>query len=200
MKVLVVNCLDWIGFHLVNQLLEKGYKVDGLHTLVSKKREHLSMFLGRNSSFLLMKSIEMIEYDVCFIIGAYEEIEEIKSKHLIHMKHEPIDQIGTGTRLEIQMPLLFGEWMPMNNGGMYDNGTYIPFESKDFLSEVVYINDFTKNLLQWITAIRDQSNTKEIAKISFENMPSPQEYTYIKNKLQIVLTHYEQFKDYYCLK
>lgn len=199
MSFLVTNCYDWVGFHIVNQLLENGYEVDGINNS-SNDPSHLAMFLGRNSSFTLTTKEKMSEYDFTFVIKKCSFIDEIKSKLLVEINIIKQSKKMDENFLFIKQPLLFGEWMPMNNKGMYYNKNYILFNSSKFQTEAIYIKDFIHALLNWInqpslstSVVKDSNSTdkKFVKNMYFRNNESKEV------KLKNVLEHYKRYKDFY---
>ncbi len=82
MDFLIANCYDWIGFHIVNKLLENGYDVDG-YDHSSEDDHHLSMFLGRNSSFTFVKDITAKNYRTSIILDEDIPLHNLHSKRII---------------------------------------------------------------------------------------------------------------------
>ncbi len=189
MLFLVENCFHWMGFHLVNCLLENGYKVDGVDDLSSDMKEHLSMYVGRNASFQHLSSPERST--------TYDRLINITDKELILT-------IQPNTSHRINLPILFGEWMPMKKDGMYHQKTFISFDSDIFFNEAIYIGDFMKSLIQWV----ESSQLPEILEVkSINNIQSEEvkleNSVYIRNNitieenLKVVIKHYEKFKELY---
>src|SRR5699024_12016099 len=133
MIFLVENCFHWLGFHIINRLLDNGYQVDGMDDLDTDKKEHLSMFVGRNELFRHITSRERnTDYDISI------QVDECK---LVLEKEHPIT---------IKLPLIFGEWMPMNQKGLYVQNEFMRFDSKQFLTNAVYVKDVLESLQQLI--------------------------------------------------
>src|SRR5699024_7100614 len=112
MTVLVMNCNHWIGFHLVDRLLEMEYEVNGV--LNEEENDDLTLFFGRNSQFSLVSSIENIIYDTCFIIGEIKEDRKVKANQIIVVdEHHQLKATDNPNAHIVRPPLLFGEWMPI---------------------------------------------------------------------------------------
>ncbi|SDQ88365.1 hypothetical protein [Virgibacillus salinus] len=189
MLFLVENCFQWVGFHIVNCLLENGYKVDGIDDLSSDKKKHLSMFVGRNSSFQHIFSYKRdATYDSSIKITE-NQLDLTLQQNTSHL---------------IKLPILFGEWMPMKINGMYHNNSFIPFDSDIFLNEAIYIGDFMKSLTQWIKSSQlpeilevKSINNKQSEEIKLENSVYIRNNRTIEENLKMVIKHYEKFEDVY---
>lgn len=200
MSLLVVNCLNWVGFHIVNFLLENSYQVDGLNEDPLSKQDHFQLFFGRNSSFTLVTKQQLSEYDVCIIIGTCSFTQEINSRYILEINDHTDFSNLHNKHISIAMPLLFGKWMPMNADGMYHQNKYISFKSELFLTKSVYIDDFINDLLHWIQDITstDKILTKDDLKATkFMNEMELFDNRTVQTKLEIVLSHYERFKAFY---
>lgn len=205
MSILVVNCFHWIGFHVVDGLLEKGEEVDGIDLSPPDEMEHLSLFFGRNSLFQQVDLTNRKEYETAIIIGDYDGLDQVNSKRYIIINGKKGIEKGNRSFItNIHVRLLFGEWMPMDQRGVYVNGQHITFDSNLFLTQAVYITDFVQGLLNWMTipslprslnikSRQDKRDTNE----KLENTIFLKDNTPIEEKIQIVKTHYKRFKDVY---
>lgn len=187
MTFLVENCFHWIGFHVVNLLLEDGYEVIGADVINTSKKEHLEMFVGRNDGFThITEKSDHILYDAVIRIGDNEL------------------EIHKGQTSTIKLPLLFGEWMPMNVDGFYSGDTFISFESNYFLTEGVYIEDFLKILMQCIQSsqlpsvlkVRSANKGKD-TEVKLENSIYIRDNVPIQNNAKVVVNHFKKFKAIY---
>src|SRR5699024_8017384 len=103
--------------------------------------------------------------------------------------------------ISVRMPLIFGEWMPMNEQGMYVQGEFLPFESDYFLQHAVYVKSFVKSLWQWIqtsrlpSSIHVQKQGQEIEEL--ENSVYIRDNKPAGELLQTVLEHYRKFNLFY---
>lgn len=189
MLFLVENCFQWMGFHLVNCLLENGYKVDGVDDLSSDKKDHLSMYIGRNASFQHLSSLKRgTNYDSSINITDNEIVLTMEQN----------------TSHRINLPILFGEWMPMKRDGMYHRNTFISFDSDIFLNEAIYIGDFMKSLIQWVKSSQlpeilevKSINNKQNEEIKLENSVYIRNNITIEENLKMVRKHYEKFEKLY---
>ncbi|MBP1947248.1 hypothetical protein [Virgibacillus litoralis] len=189
MLFLVENCFQWMGFHLVNCLLENGNEVDGVDDLSSDKKEHLSMYVGRNASFQHLSSLERE--------ATYDRTIKITEDQLVLTLQQ-------NTSHRINLPILFGEWMPMKKAGMYYKNKFISFDSDIFLNEAIYIGDFMKSLAQWIKSSQlpeilevKSINNKQSEEIKLENSVYIRNNRTIEENLKMVIKHYEKFEDFY---
>lgn len=203
-SILLINCFHWIGFHMTNQLLESGYKVDGIDQNSSHQQEQLSMFVGRNSSFSLLDKQNLNEYRYSIIVGSYSHIEQIQANHTLQMTgSSDTNNQRNQAVIEIEMPLLFGEWMPMTEKGIYYRQQFIPFDSPRFLLNAVYIKDFTNSLLQWMES-HHLSHVKKVkttrsndADLKLENTIYLRDNRPIHKQIEHVIDHYKRFKQFY---
>lgn len=189
MLFLVENCFHWIGFHIINYLLEDGYQVHGVDEISTDKKEHLSMYVGRNESFQHFSALERdTDYDTSMKIDNNEII-------ITHQQNKS---------LRVKLPLLFGEWMPMESNGIYYKNELISFDSDVFIREGVFIEDFIKSLMQWVNSSQLPSfiDVKSIKNRRDENVRL-ENFIYIRNNrpteenVKIVINHYKKFNEYY---
>ncbi|WP_156288853.1 hypothetical protein [Oceanobacillus salinisoli] len=201
MSILIVNCNHWVGFHIINTILDLDYDVDGIKG--TNQNNDLSLFFGRNSSFSFVTEENLKPYQSCIIIGEYHHTENIKAeqKFLIGLE----DEDGASERediVTIQAPLLYGEWMPMNEKGIYKNNRFIPFDSEEFINNAIYIQVFTSALLQWM-----KSSTLpkyiEVNPVHSNRQLKLENFVYLRDngpkekKIEDVKKHYKLYKNFY---
>ncbi|MFU0788606.1 hypothetical protein [Virgibacillus proomii] len=192
MTILVVNCNHWIGFHVVNYLLENGMEVEGL--LNDKEDESLSLFFGRNSNFIFYSHKRDNRYNLIIQIGQMEVPSAVSSDYSIVLDYKQPEKIRA-TDLFIELPLLFGEWMPMTEKGMYMNQHFIPFSSTHFLEHAIYIKDFVKSLMDWLETDDDYKKLTVIKKNQLEKILQIRDNKPNKDKLEQVIRHYCLFRN-----
>src|SRR5699024_415397 len=196
MNVLVQNCFHWIGFHLVNTLLEGGYQVAGADIISSEKKAHLSMFFGRNDLFSLVSNGDVRAHDVAIVIGDDVEYQTPDGVPIIQLfRRKPKT---SGPAVFVKLPLLFGEWMPITEEGVYEDEEWISFHSDRFIHGAVYIGDFMQEFLQWLekkgsTELKIYEN-KEIELVNSSYIHNNRT---IKEKKANVIRHYQQFHMFY---
>lgn len=192
MTCLVVNCNHWIGYHIVNGLLEDDWLVEGV--IDKEEKDTLSMFFGRNSNFSFCENVEKKVYDTVISVGVpLKEIDHVHTNRSVII-HPTVPENMKEDTILIKAPLLFGEWMPMNENGMYRNHLFIPFDSTYFLTEAVYIEDFVSYLVKWLND--DIADNKKSAIIKLEHSAYTRDNRPIEKKLEQVKEHYHQFKKY----
>lgn len=201
MTICVKNCLHWTLFHIVNRLIENDYKVDGIADLSSEREEELSFMLGRNSSFSLYQNESEIkdkEYSDTVLLNASKpcSVQTLRTYNLGQNIEEP----GI---INIELPLLFGEWMPMDEKGVYFYDQYIQFNSTQFQDEAIYIDDFVDCFMQWIKVPelpRSISLTKnknlQVKEDSLEKQLYIRENRPIDDQVSSLINHYEKVKNY----
>jgi len=201
MSLLVINCNHWIGFHLVNSLLELEYAVDGV--INEEEDNDLSMFFGRNSLFSFVSSKQNMAYDACFIIGEKTWEKEIPSERVFFINPDhPIDDTDLENATVITTPLLFGEWMPMNKHGLYQDDEWVSFKSERFLEDGVYIKNFINSLLQLIkveklpSRITIYSKNKRNETSTLENTVFIRDNGNIEEKVNQIITHYKKYRTF----
>ncbi|MEN1970324.1 hypothetical protein WMZ97_19905 [Lentibacillus sp. N15] len=205
MTVLVTNCFHWIGFHIVNHLLENGYQVDGEATCMTTSAEHFALMVGRNDAFSLIrdKSDRKENYQLMIINQSDEAMQHIKTKKSFKLCRNHEDKTNLD-RTAIILPMLFGEWMPMDEQGIYDQGNFISFNSEVFTNEAVYIGDFIQCLMQCLHSSHLPSQfkikserqrtlaTEHAAQIIFLRDSRP-----VEKQVKAVSDHYNRFKAMY---
>ncbi|SFD38472.1 hypothetical protein SAMN05216238_10186 [Lentibacillus persicus] len=183
----VENCFHWIGFHIVNHLLEDGFSVDGFSELDTDKKEALSMFVGRNELFRLLGTDESkSEYDAVIRVN------------------NGVVTMETQRSVTINLPLVFGEWAPMNSEGIYYEGKLIRFDSQQFKLEAIYIEEFLKSFWHWMSVsetpsiinVRSYSNRRaggadEANAVYIRRIRPLEEY------VESVKKHYQKYKKLY---
>ncbi|RDW18261.1 hypothetical protein CWR48_11800 [Oceanobacillus arenosus] len=170
MSILVINCNHWIGYHVVNALLNHDYLVDGIEN--EMESDDLSMFFGRNSLFSFYNQRQRKQYDTCICVGDYGKMEAVKANRIFFINpQESSGRMNLENTTTILASHLFGEWMPMNKKGYYDQQAFITFDSNDFKENAIYIGDFTDGLIQWLgsSKISDKLEIKSEHKDGREN-------------------------------
>ncbi|MUK90588.1 hypothetical protein GMD78_19715 [Ornithinibacillus sp. L9] len=203
MSILIANCFHWVGFHLLNELLDRGIEVAGIDALDTDRKEHLSMFIGRNSSFSFIDNSEASNYETFIIIDNSDDIPSNFTSRKI--------KIGFGESREekenivhVHAPILYGEWMPMNEKGCLHQERFIDFDSEEFQSEAIYIGDFVKAFIQWLKVdnlpghieVRTKKNNEDQA-LKLENSIYIRDNVPKEENLKRVLAHYRRYKEFY---
>lgn len=194
MNILVRNCFHWIGFHIVNRFILNGNHVVGLNDHMTDRAEFLSFFLGRNSLFTLVDQTQA-QYDLTVIVN------DDKDRKKLLLKRKGAEILTT-----IQTPLLFGEWMKMDENGIFIANKHIPFKSDKFLTQAIHIDDFTKSLNQWIKSthlpahLKTQSSRDVFHKdVILDNSIYIRDNIPIERKVNDLKDHYKRFNNYYHL-
>ncbi|WBX79986.1 hypothetical protein PD280_20610 [Virgibacillus salarius] len=194
MTCLIINCNHWIGYHIVNDLLEKGWEVDGL--VNEQLNDSLSLYYGRNSNFSFYQSANKKHYDTKIHVGSMKRVEEVSADLSVVIHSVAPDHLHANDFF-IKAPLLFGEWMPMTENGMYRNQLFIPFNSTYFLTEAVYIKDFMHAFMDWLEKDNKKGENKENKQIKLEKSAYLRDNIPIEEKLDHVLEHYHLNKEIY---
>ena len=201
MTYLVNNCNHWISYHIIDELLNIGFEVEGLKN--GEKNDHLLMYFGRNSNFSLAEDYKNKYYHT--VITLNHLLFGVKSKyaHVVNPKGRSNEKEDV---FHIQAPLLFGEWMPMNEEGMYINEKFIPFDSEHFLTKSIYIKDFTKAFIQWMQSeskarnLEIISNNNKNERVKLESSIYLRNNRPVKEQLAQVIKHYTLFREIYNCK
>lgn len=204
MTVLVQNCFHWVGFHIVNQLLEDGYTVKGIDFSTEQASDHLSMFFARHASFSLIEPNVDESFNVSIVINSPQYADNIDATHHIVIDETNRQLIEHVNSTYIKQPLLFGKWMPIRDKGVFYCNNHIAFDSEAFLENAIYINDFTKMISQLLKK-RDIPTFLDVQYDKIEESPTLildntvyiRDNTPIERKIEEVLTHYKQFEKYY---
>jgi len=200
MEVLVINYTDWIGYHIVEALLNEGYSVKAL----AGKNGNVNVedFFARNSAFSLYEKQQDIPQPLVICIGESEEWDGIKMERLILINS--MSEVETEKKLSIDTPFLFGEWMPMDEKGFYRQGERIYFSSELFKKEGIYIADFIKLFLQWVkeaTKLNDvtlkSARNLENRDIKLDNFFLVHENIPIEENIRRVITHFQMHHSLY---
>lgn len=198
----VSHCFHWIGFHIVSHLLENGYSVTGHEHSMTDKKEHLAMMVGRNDMFTMFigdtpkgKYTHVILPDKNSDVT--QDVEAVKTFKLSREERQNDKKM-----VDVRIPLLFGEWMPMNENGMYANGKYIPFESETFQNKAVYIGDFIMSLMLCLMSSH-QPGKLAIQPKSSMSAEKDRKSVFLRERrpvdqqVQTVIAHYKRFKRFY---
>ncbi|WP_330948531.1 hypothetical protein [Virgibacillus sp. MG-45] len=204
MTTLVMNCFHWIGYHIVDHLLQQGEKVYGCDHVDTDQKDHLSMFFGRNDQFTFCKTIDEKRYDDIFIIEQQNEHPLPSSHRAVRIGTREMKQLDD-QMIDIHIPYLVGEWMPMANDGVRIGGEWIPFESNLFIQEAIYVKDFIPIMLQWknhtflepALTVRSQHSKDQNKKL--ENSISIRDNRPNNTIVRILKEHYERHSWYYLL-
>src|SRR5699024_2455526 len=107
----------------------------------SMLNDHLAMFLGRNSSFREWTDEERkTNFLAAFMFSMNPNFKKIKTKRLFKIGNAGNNAETSNNKVSIQPPLLFGEWMPMIEKGMFYDDQLILFDSSYFLENAVFIS------------------------------------------------------------
>lgn len=197
MVIFINNCNHWINYHMIDALLNTGYKVEGLKE--GKENEHLLLYFGRNSNFSIAENYKTKDYQHAVSLQVPVAGVNAEYNHVITMDSSP----GRDGTYYLQAPLLFGEWMPMNREGMYVNGRFIPFNSEDFIIKSMYIKDFTKVFIDWIDAVNKNRKMGFLSGEDGNKWVKLESYLHLRNndameeQLDQVIEHYNNHKEMY---
>lgn len=137
-QTIVIGVHQFIGFHLANELLEKGNIVFGIDYHPQKENHDMDLYIGRNANYSLhtfdqIKEINVTEQTIVFI--DWYDIQETNSERgdeltavLQHWEEEPDDKkpvvivfcpivLGEWQRVSqeriIYLPTIYGPWQPV---------------------------------------------------------------------------------------
>ncbi|NBJ70937.1 MULTISPECIES: hypothetical protein [Clostridia] len=193
MATLVVNCNHWIGFHIVNGLLEQGLKVEGL--VNDKKDDGLTLFFGRNSNFSFFIDKKNNTYDQIIQVGPMNIDVTLSSELFITLAHPiTVNDLTSSNELYIELPLLFGEWMPMTESGMYFQEEFISFSSDNFNQHATYIQDFVARFITWLSTTDLHHIKGTVKKINLDKFVKIQDNRPKEDKVKQVIQHYRNYR------
>lgn len=202
MNIFINRCFHWVSFHFIDQLLLQNYEVTGLREENNSLSDHLAMFFGRNSYFTEINKINKRKsYDIAFIFENEELINQIKAKKIFFITKQ--NKVVNKDVITIRLPLLFGEWMNMDEKGMYEAGNHIPFTSDKFKEEAIYIRPFIKLLQGWIEKTSLPKEVKLVTKHSEARKDefSPNNICILIDNMHAdvskVISHYNSQKSFY---
>src|SRR5699024_3191997 len=135
-----------------NHLLEHSYPVATDESPLTDEEEHLAMMIGRNDLFSAFTDDQPSNHHTHVILSEENSahVQNMDDVKTFKLSRKP-EQEKKGV-IVVQLPLLFGEWMPMNEDGVYIDKQFIPFTSEIFQKEAVYIEDFITSFMLCLTA------------------------------------------------
>jgi len=188
MSVYIEDCFHWIGYHLVTVLLEEGWIVYGRDRLDAPNREHLSMFVGRNSHFSLLDD---------------EEGKQMHPRIEISDDQNGISITTTeGEKIVINCSPLIGEWMPMTATHMLNGDKLQPWKALD-LKEIIEVSAYAEILKQCLQATRVPRKINIVSRLSEKageknpNMIVSIDQKDSKEALRSLKEHFNRFKPLY---
>lgn len=198
MTILVKNCFHWVNFHIVNELLYAGYRVHGYSKAKTKNKADFLMYLGRNSSFSHLTTLANKEYKAIIVFARNAPKDHIKSKRTFWITNNKA--YCPNNIIKINVPTIFGEWMPMDEEQMYIQGKSISFQSPKFLEEAIDIKSLSLALIQWLETpyipneINVQSMRSHHKNLMLENIIYLRDNRSIYKRLNEVKNHYKKLK------
>lgn len=197
MATVVVNCFHWIGFHFTEMLIEQGEEVIGVQGSKHEKSDFLSMFVSRNSLFTHKNDMPE-KAEKVIVIGYTNKIP--KSDTIIQcLTGDNTKNVNKESHLCIEIPLLYGEWMPMDKSGIYVDNKHILFTSRQFKEKAVYVKDFIKNCLDSLDG--NMKDTKESLsknqEFILENNPCFRDNRNKNKKVEKLQEHYLRYASFY---
>ncbi|MCT2535640.1 hypothetical protein NC661_06800 [Aquibacillus koreensis] len=206
----IVGCNHWIGYHLANKLLDEGSSVIGLDSDKAQEQQDLVLFFGRNSAFEHVQSVTELykqhkkeKFEAIFQLFQVDnkkQFEKFDAKKWFQLQIEDsIDQAK-----QVELPLLYGEWMPREKDGFYKSETFYSFSSKEFQRDGVYIGDFVEALIQ-LSKSNHAQETISFKPLRKDVQPNREEKNtiYIRESLPLeqrfkkLQQHYKQFSSLY---
>jgi hypothetical protein len=169
MNVIIENCFDWIGFHLIEKYLNEGFEVCGIDQL-DERKEFLYEMIGRNASFHFYDDVESIDDDemreamFISIVKNKEHIREVNTnleRYIILNEIEQVDtnQLESKNNYYICTPNLFGPWMNKKSYDQYSKEDAFELYIDDFISWLYY---FTKSTVkQNVITLQTKKNQKK---------------------------------------
>src|SRR5690625_45955 len=146
MKILINHCFDWESFHFIDTFLSLSYQVFGLNDKKVKMSEHIAMYFARNSLFSQKDTIlNEKAFDIAIVFDDISLLQQISAKKKFLITDDHVEAIFPITI--IQKPLLYGEWMEMDEEGLYIRDEYILFSDQTFQNNAIYIRTFVQLII-----------------------------------------------------
>lgn len=206
----IVGAFDWIGYHIIEQLLSDGEKVVGVDKLDSELKTHFLLSIGRNANFTFMDESS----------ETYHKIQQQSVEHILLINRSDQNYINLTKKVDvyslhtnvltdrndlvtyIRMPLVYGVWMPRDSSFLRWDKEVISFNSELFKKSAVAIEDFIFTVFQIIGASlkpnviqvcmkKNETNQHDISNLYMIEQRN------FKNKLTELESHYQQFKQLY---
>ncbi|WP_053220371.1 hypothetical protein [Virgibacillus senegalensis] len=207
---LILPCFDWIGFHLCQKLLQRGDEVIGIGEPVTAKQDNFWAFLARNSSFHLYGTIEEFKDSqrrkslaAVIELDGGTKTAGLNANHFI-LSRKKQDRLNSDECFHIELPMLYGEWMPRSQNSFpgQDGGTVL-FNSEEFRTEAVYIEDFCEELLPLLEEEQNQpliicpaGKEQELGKAAAKIIPViPRKEQ--EQRMKRLDEHYEKYQPFY---
>lgn len=194
MIYIISGCFEWIGFHLTEKWLNAGHTVIGIDNDWNEQKDWLSLYVGRNSSFQFVDSIDQVK-------------EEVEGEELILINIE--DRLTKGEAkipIKREWTIKIGDDKPVQGSVIYASEVYGPWMSrlvKPTTEQALYINDFVKGVQEII----DHNVKKEWIEIksSYDQTGHHQDTWYVNESMDVnkgwktVMDHENNFSTYYKL-
>lgn len=196
MTKVVWGCFQWVGFHMIQDWLNKGEHIIGIDTVDTEQKEMLEMFVGRNANFSRWESIEAsfsrdagtgIEAVFAFedqqYIPPLDALIEIPASsyyrvNLSHLtsKKEPW--------ITIDLPHVYGPWMTT--------------ETRSITEQSVYISDVIEGINTLLQANQNETHIKLGMESDLErNNKGITPIVSHEKGMQLLQDHQRRFPTYY---
>ncbi|SDZ74794.1 hypothetical protein SAMN05421743_10143 [Thalassobacillus cyri] len=196
MVYIIDACFHWIGFHLTQHLLTEGYEVIGIDPLEGTKQENLYFFIGRNSRFQHFHSIEEMErhchnetIEAVISVGSPADGRSRFGELFVYESVEGfMNRKGNG----VELPPLYGEWMPRDEQTIYISKTE-PLLFSDLVDreDSLYIEDF---IVYFFKNFSEKGTSFSASDLLSLQSPSTKNNEELKEQLQ---EHYRQYRRIY---
>ncbi|KGX86065.1 NAD-dependent epimerase/dehydratase family protein [Pontibacillus marinus] len=137
MTKLVWGCFQWVGFHLIREWLDDGETVIGIDIANTEQKETLEMFVGRNTNFSRVESVEeALNVDAGECIDAlialddqqhnppFEKLREISASHYFRVNVDGASR-STQSWTTIELPHVYGPWMTSESTSITEKSVYV---------------------------------------------------------------------------
>ncbi|GGM24982.1 hypothetical protein GCM10011351_08340 [Paraliobacillus quinghaiensis] len=205
----IIGCFNWIGFHLLETLLQNGEEVIGVDQLDHPKREHLSMFVGRNANFTYYETLDQVKKNNLNnhiqAVFMCDQVQSFNRKSISSLKYIQFfpKQKGQQEVIEVKLPLLYGEWMDRDENGIYNSNEFIQYDSALFKEKAIYIKDFIGAIIQLSDASNSPSTVSYYTPEQLQEQQSSVTDLFIlpsnspTRNLEKVEAHYQRFNEMY---
>ncbi|MRG87065.1 hypothetical protein [Salinibacillus xinjiangensis] len=200
MKVMIMDCFHWMGFHLVEKYLSEGIEVIGLDQMDHPRKEFLYSMIGRNALFEWNEDISKVESDeskhsVIAFNQQPTKVKKLLKRYKIRGDFYFIMEEGNSSRNNseelgliqneymIYTPALMGKWM--------DDGR---FHEVTELEEYIWMDDF----VSWLFSFIEQSNKPNLVYLTNQYSRGELDFTSHVSKQDAIEQIQEHISNWKC--
>ncbi|MBO0938136.1 GDP-mannose 4,6-dehydratase [Fibrella sp. HMF5335] len=160
-SVLVTGCAGFIGSHLTEQLLQRGYRVIGIDNFDpfydrTLKEENLSNVLGHGQFHFIEADIQGLDWQ-SQVVGPVDSVIHIAAKAGVRSSIEApaayvqTNIVGTNNLLAWMQGQGVGKLVFASSSSVYGNNPKVPFSENDAVEQPISPYAFTKRAGELLT-------------------------------------------------